>query len=219
MSEASSGSRPGGVGLWLRWSWRDLQARWLQVVAIALVIALGTGSYAGLLSLTEWRRTSSDNAYEQLQMHDLRVELSQSLAANEGQLLIIARSIDGAEAIEMAEERLIAEVQVDASTAGQTILVQGLLYGLDLSVAGPDVNKLYAVEGRSLDEGDQGEFHVVLEHNFGKHYSLPPAGELRISGGQSLSYVGQVLTPEYFLVTTERGGCSRRRTLLPYLPR
>lgn len=206
MSQASSGSWTRGAGIWLRWSWRDLRSRWLQVFAIALVIALGTGSYAGLLSLTEWRRISSDKAYEQLQMYDLRVELAQSLTADEGQLLTIARSIDGAEAIEMAEERLIAEVQVDASTAAQTILVQGLLYGLDLTDGGPDVNKLYAVEGRDLDEGDQGDLNVALEHNFGKHYSLPPAGELRISGGQSLSYVGQVLTPEYFLVTTEQGG-------------
>ena len=53
MSQASSGSGTGGAGLWLRWSWRYLRARWLQVFAIALVIALGTGSYAGLLSLTE----------------------------------------------------------------------------------------------------------------------------------------------------------------------
>ena len=111
----------------MRWPWRDLRARWLQVFAIALVIALGTGSYAGLLSLTEWRRISSDNAHEQMQMYDMRVELSQSLTGDEGQLLSIANSIDGADSIEMAEERLIVEVQVDASTAGQTILVQGLL--------------------------------------------------------------------------------------------
>ena len=51
MSQTSSGRR-GGWGLWLRWSWRDLRARWLQVLAIAMVIALGTGSYAGLSSVT-----------------------------------------------------------------------------------------------------------------------------------------------------------------------
>ena len=37
--------------LWLRWSWRDLRARWLQVVAIALIIALGTGVFAGLVCI------------------------------------------------------------------------------------------------------------------------------------------------------------------------
>ena len=31
----------------LRWSARDLRRRWLQVVAIALIIAVGTGVYAG----------------------------------------------------------------------------------------------------------------------------------------------------------------------------
>ena len=40
--------------LWLRWSWRDLRARWAQVCALAAVIALGTGGYAALLSTSAW---------------------------------------------------------------------------------------------------------------------------------------------------------------------
>lgn len=38
-------------GLWLRWSWRDLRRRWLMVSAIALIIAIGTGVYAGFTSM------------------------------------------------------------------------------------------------------------------------------------------------------------------------
>ncbi len=39
----------------LRWSWRDLRARWLQVAAIALIIAIGSGTYSGLTSVSAWR--------------------------------------------------------------------------------------------------------------------------------------------------------------------
>ncbi len=52
--------------LWLRWSLRDLRARWVQVCAIAFIIAIGTGLYAGLSSTSQWRRVSYDASYRQL---------------------------------------------------------------------------------------------------------------------------------------------------------
>jgi putative ABC transport system permease protein len=206
MSTASSGDRPAPWALWLRWSWRDLRARWLQVVAIALVIALGIGSYAGLTSVTRWRRISTDDAYQQLAMYDLRVQLAQGSFAEAGELIDRASSIDAAGDITAAEERLIADIQVDASTSEQTILVPGLLYGLNASRGGPSVNRLHAVEGRAIEETDITSTNVGLEANFARHYELPPSGEISISGGQRLTYVGYSLTPEYFLVTTEQGG-------------
>ncbi len=45
--------------MWLRWSWRDLRARWLQIGAIAGIIAIGSGVYSGLGSTAAWRTTSS----------------------------------------------------------------------------------------------------------------------------------------------------------------
>jgi hypothetical protein len=39
------------LGLWLRWSLRDLRGRWALVLAIGLVIAIGTGVNAGLGSM------------------------------------------------------------------------------------------------------------------------------------------------------------------------
>ena len=60
---------------WLRWSWRDLRSHWIAVTAIALVLAIGTGVYAGLGSTAEWRRQSNDASFAALAMHDLRVTL------------------------------------------------------------------------------------------------------------------------------------------------
>ena len=61
----------------LRWSWRDLRSRWVQVAAIAFIIALGSGTYSGLSSTSAWRRISYDASFRQLKMHDLRVSLSE----------------------------------------------------------------------------------------------------------------------------------------------
>jgi putative ABC transport system permease protein len=204
MSAASSGERGPARALWLRWSWRDLRARWIQVVAIALVIALGVGSYSGLTSVTRWRRISTDEAYQQLAMYDLRVQLAEGNFVGQGELIRRVSELGVTSDIATSEERLITEIQVDASTPEQTILVPGLLYGLDTRENGPQINKVYALEGQAVGSAAEGE--VNLEANFARHYDLPPTGEIRISGGQMLNYSGYVLTPEYFLVTTEQGG-------------
>ena len=62
--------------LLVRWSWRDLRAHWAKVLAIALVIAIGTGGYTGLTSNANWRRTSFNLSYSTLAMYDVRVQLA-----------------------------------------------------------------------------------------------------------------------------------------------
>ena len=43
------------IFFWLRWSGRDLRERVILVIAIAATIAIGTGAYASLESLSAWR--------------------------------------------------------------------------------------------------------------------------------------------------------------------
>ncbi len=193
------------MGLWLRWSWRDLKSRWIQVAAIALVIALGTGSYAGLSSVTEWRRASTDDGYARLNMHDLRVELAQGSTVPQGSLLAVAAAL-GEGVVDRAEERLVLPTQVDASTPDQAILVPGSIYGVNVAEGGPRVDGLFVHLGRELSRDDAGQPIALLERHFGKYYGLPERGTLEISGAQRIEYVGQAVTPEYFLITTERGG-------------
>jgi len=176
------------------------------VAAIALVIALGTGTFAGLSSTANWRESSSDKSYELLNMFDLRVRSAEGTTVPRGTLLAAIESIEDAALITGAEERLIVPAQVDASAGDETILVPGLLMGVDLAAGNPSVNGFYVEAGRALTEADAGAPVVLLERNFASRYDLPPAGEIRTSGGQALSYVGQAMTPEYFIVTTERGG-------------
>ncbi len=191
--------------LWLRWSWRDLRAHWLQVAAIALIIALGTGVYAGLGANKPWRQQSYDASYALLNMYDLRVTLGESFVDG-GELQRAIQTIPHKDWIKNTEVRLIASTLVDASTAGKTILVPGRLIGVDVSRGGPAVNGLFINSGRALQPADAGQNTAILEYHFAKYYGLPASGTLRLSGGAALDYVGQGMSPEYFMVMTDNGG-------------
>src|SRR5262250_1413284 len=98
--------------LWLRWSWRDLCARLAQVFGLALVIALGTGTYAALLSTSAWRTQSNDASFALLHVHDLRVALAPGSMVPDGSLQAVARGLPHAAEVAGARERLIVPTQV-----------------------------------------------------------------------------------------------------------
>jgi putative ABC transport system permease protein len=128
------------VRFWFRWSRRDLRARWLQVTAIALIIALGTGVYAGLVSSTPWRDQSLDDSYALLNMYDLRVRLTGGSYIETNQLLSALSTIPHADQIEAIEPRLIEPTLVQASTENDTILVPGQIIGVSVADGGPLIN-------------------------------------------------------------------------------
>jgi putative ABC transport system permease protein len=191
----------------LRWSARDLRRRWLQVTAIALIIAVGTGVYSALGSTATWRQQSNDASFDLLAMYDVRVKAAEGADAPEGSMLSVLDRLQAPDVIAQAEERLVGPTQVDASTDGKTILVPGRVIGVDVHDAGPQVNKIWVApgQGRTLALADQAGRTVVLERNFASFYGLPATGSLRV-GGQAVNYVGTGLSPEYFLVVTEEGG-------------
>ena len=104
------------LGLWLRWSWRDLRARWVQVTAIALIIALGTGTYAGMSSSATWRMISNDASYAATNMYDLRVRLGAGSFAPTGSLEARLAGIEHAAWIDEVDERLQFSTQIEVPT-------------------------------------------------------------------------------------------------------
>ncbi len=196
----------GSFALWLKWSWRDLRSRWVQVVVISLIIALGVGAYSGLSSMTRWRKLTADNAYEQLNMYDLRVELADGSAVAVGSMLVIVESADTAGIVTDAEERLRVPTQVAIATADGDVVVRGEVIGVPLEDGGPSINSLFVKDGRSLVESDRGRPTSTLERNFAVYYDLPAQGTLTLSGGRQIEYVGHTTTPEFFMVIPEGGG-------------
>lgn len=191
-------------GLWLRWSWRDLRARWLQVTAIALIIALGTGVFAGLSGQKMWRIDSHNLSYDRLHMYDLKLSLASGSYLNGDELLTVLRDVAG---VQTAETRLIEPALVEASHDDQTILVRGEIVGVDVRDGGPHVNSVYVDEdsGRTLTPADSGQNVAVVEYKFGRHHDLQPGDSARISGDVALDLVGMGHSPEYFMIMPETG--------------
>ena len=204
-SPTSTGEGPmSRIRFWVRWSLRDLRERWLLVLAIALIIALGTGSFAGMTSTSQWRRDAIDDSTALLLMHDLRVELAQGAAVPEGSLLAVVDNLENPAAVEAATERLVVPVAVDASTAGKTILVPGTLVGVVLAADGPAVDRVEPDVGRGLTAADNGAPAVLLEYRFARFHELAPNGAVVVAG-REVAYVGQASTPEMFVVMNDSG--------------
>jgi putative ABC transport system permease protein len=193
----------GSVRLRVVWSWRDLRRRWRLVTALALVIALGTGVYAGLGGTSAWRLASNDLSYRSLRMHDLRVQLPEGGFVARGTLRAAAAGVEDASSVDAAVERLVAPTLVDASTASDPLLVPGEVVGMPTGSA--PVDSLYVVQGRGLRAADAHDPVAVLESKFAGRSGLPATGRLHLSAGTPVDYVGTGYTPEYFQVLG-RGG-------------
>ena len=190
--------------LWLRWSWRDLRSRWLLVTALALVIALGTGVYAGLGGTSAWRLLSNDRSYSSLHMHDVRVQLPEGAYVRRGTLLDASDGIGDASSVTAAVERLVSPALVDVATASRgRLLVAGEVVGMPTGQAAVDA--LYVERGQGLPAADARQAVGVLESKFAAAHGLPAQGRLEISGGAQVDYVGTGYTPEYFQVVGRSG--------------
>lgn len=184
--------------LWLTWSWRDLRSRPLQVVVIALVIAIGTGLATGLSSLKTWRVESNDASFAALRYHDVRATLPEGGFAREGSL---ARALRDVHAVAAAREQLVLPTQVDASHGGRAVLVPGRIIGQRVDPR-PVVDGLAADAGRVLRPGDEGEPVAMLDRSFAAERGLPERLAIRLAGGRELRSVGWAFQPQ-FLISTE----------------
>lgn len=180
---------------WLRWAWRDLKKRWAQVSAIAFIIALATGIFAGLGGQETWRIASMDLSYETLALHDLKISLTTGSLLPQYQALAVLEEIEGLAAV---EPRLVMETMMDVSTDDQTILVSGKLIGVVLDQGEPQIEKIHIDRGRMLYENERGA--IILETKFAKYYDLEPGHNVQLLGGEALIAVGFGVTPEYFMV-------------------
>jgi putative ABC transport system permease protein len=190
------------VKFWLRWSWRDLRARWLQVLAIGIIIALGTGIFSGFGGQEKWRIASLNESYGRLNAYDLRLTLT---GGSYLEKYTVESALNDIEGVNLVETRLIIPTQVDASQAGETILVQGEIVGMDTTASGPHINQVYINDGRNLTEGDTGQNVAIVEYKFAKHYGLEPGDTLHISGDIALDFVGTGQAPEYFYIIPAEG--------------
>ena len=188
---------------WLRWSARDLRDRLLLVVAIAATIAMGTGTFASLESMSSWRKDASVNSLAALRAHDVRLYLADGSFAAPEQLRGLVDGIPHASSVVGVEERLAVSTRVDASFGGQTIVVPGRMIGM--ATGDPSVDSLQVREGQGLTAADSGHPVAEIEYHFAKHYDLPIPGIVKVADGQTLATKGAALSPDYLLVISPAG--------------
>ncbi len=192
--------------MWLRWSFRDLRARWVQVAAIAFIIALGSGTYSGLTSTSDWRRKSYDASFRRLHMYDLRVTLAAGAFLDAEALNAVGRRLRADGVVQASTAQLTGPTQVDASHDGRTILVPGRIVGIDASRGGPSVATLHATKGRVFGPDDRGKDRAVVDQHFADRREISPGATIRVSGNHDLEVVGRGLSPEHFVVMSDNGG-------------
>ncbi|MEZ5142876.1 MAG: FtsX-like permease family protein [Acidimicrobiales bacterium] len=191
--------------LWVRWSLRDLRSRWVQVLAIALVIALGSGSYAGLRSDATWRRQNYDASFAVTDVHDLVVRVANGGSVPRADLDRAIGAVPEPGRIAGVTDRLVVPIQVDASRDGRTILVPGRIVGVDLTDGGPTIDRLAILGGRGLTAADDGQPVVVLDQHVADRRELAAPTTVTLSGDRQVQVVGTGVSPQYFLIMSEEG--------------
>lgn len=183
---------------WFKWAWRDLRQRWVQVVVVGIVLAMGTGVYVAFGGQEEWRTASLDASYNNLHMHDLKIELADGSFIDQEEALSIIQGVPGVAAV---EGRLIVPTLVDASNNGDTILVQGEVVGVDVSDGLPEVNGLYIISGEALTSDVPNG--VMIDDKFTTANNIAPGDTVRISGNVTLDVRATGYSPEYFQITSD----------------
>ena len=187
----------GSIGLWTRWILRDIRSRWIQVISIAFVIALGTGTYSGLSSTTSWRLKSNAASFDITNMHDLKVTLNTGSFTPEGTLKDALAPLVETGLIVDIEERLSIPTQVQTKAKDGIIMVPGRLVGMDFSDGGPHIDSLYFTEGQWIGPRSGGRRSAVVEHTFAQSNKLLQSPVLELPGGTELQVVGNALSPEH----------------------
>ena len=168
------------------------------MIAIALVLAIGTGVFAGLGSTAEWRRQSNDASFAALAMHDLRLDLSPGTFAEQGALLAAVASIDDTDAVTAVAERLVVDSQVDTGAMAEatSVLVPARLVGMTFRSPRP-VDDVWVRDGTG-PSADPTDRVAVLEAKFADQHHLPTEGTVQVAGGRDVTYTGLGVAPEDF---------------------
>jgi putative ABC transport system permease protein len=205
-----------------------LRRRWPLVVAIALLLAGGTGLAAGLGSMKDWRIASNDASFAALDVHDLRVQAEEGSFVPDGSLTRAAESIPAASEVTATSERLIAPTQIALRSAdGQRLINPGQLVGVvsaperevdGVRVTGPEVDSIEIASGEGLPAGARGKV-AMLDPQYAKFNGVEVPTTMSLPGGRELRVAGLGRSPETFVLLGPAGSFSSEQSFSPvFLP-
>lgn len=190
------------IGFWFRWSMRDLRARFLQILATAIIVALGTGVYAGFGGQQRWRESSYDASFAQLNMFDLQLSFTDGNFVDKASIAALLDDFDG---IKVYESRLVVPTLVEVQSDGENSFVQGQLVGIDIHATQPHISDIYTTMGRKFNDPDSGLNVAIVDGHFARFYDYEAGDTLKISGRTALEVIGAGVSPEYFQIIPPNG--------------
>ena len=183
----------------VRWSWRDLRQRWVQVVAIALILAIGTGVYAALGSTADWRRASNDASFALTNLHDLKIRLSEGTSTPAGNLAAVAAG-DPRRRLDHARGRAARLAHTGGGSRPHRAPCSSMACSSGTLPARHRSDGASRGGAVPTDPADG-----LLELNFARARNLPATGTLTVAGGTEVRYTGTALGPEYFYLVPTSG--------------
>ena len=175
---------------------RELWQMKSQVLAIAIVIASGVGSFVMSLSTLESLQTTRATFYQEYNFAEVFATLKR---APEN----VKERIAGIPGVELVETRVAANVVLDIPDFADA--VRGLLISID-EPYGSLLNKTYLRSGRMIVPGRADE--ALVSEAFAEAHGFEPGAEIAaiINGRrQELTIVGVVLSPEYIYMIAPGG--------------
>ena len=134
-------------------------------------------------------------------MYDLRVELSSGSYADASVLRAVPASIPSARKVTADSVRLTGPTQIDASSGNKTVLVPGAVVGIDLAARAAGRGRASpcsrAATWKRPTAGEPSWCSTVTSR---ATTACPRTGPSRRRAGNGSRYVGQGLTPDYFIV-------------------
>ncbi len=170
-----------------------------QVLAIATIVALGAGVFAGLGTTSDWRRQSLAASMSELSAHDIRVDVVAGALPAEDLARAVAAA--GGDRVTDVETQFVARAPVSVAED----FAAGEIVGVDLS-QGPRIDRWKVTAGRDLTPDDHDV--VLLDSRFADAHGLAPEGVVEVAGKQ-LRYVGLAISPEYLNLNTTSGDMIR----------
>jgi putative ABC transport system permease protein len=192
--------------------WRDLWHRRTQVLAVALVAAVGVANLVMSRATLESLQASRERFYREYAFADVFAELRrapESVAAR-------VAAIDG---VAQVDSRISSFGRAELPGFEDPIRVQAL--SLPESGGGPRMNRLHLREGRLPDNAERDA--VVVSDAFAEAHGLRPGARLTLvlhGRRQAFRIVGVGSSPE-FIAQLDPGSMfpDARRFLIAWLPR
>lgn len=169
--------------------WRDIRGHAGILLSVVAIMAVGIGSFVGLLSAQRILRTSRDDYYRQYRFADFWIDLKKIPLSAVPRIA----AIDGVAAL---ESRVVFDVILDMHDTVEP--VTGRLISVPPQGLNRIINGIHMVRGSTFsDDRDQ---EVIVSEPFAKAHHLSPGDRLDMilnRRKESFVIVGTAMSPEY----------------------